>query len=129
MYDSNSRLQSAACPLLTTLDSYVEAHNGQAEEQSRLSLPNCVYALNEEHEDDVVLSVVGAEDDGSNNDNGFLQGFDLMLLYKAYHIHQTLGLGDQLKQYYFENRKLQFTSNFQDMIFTTSGGLITKMEV
>ncbi|KAM7254776.1 hypothetical protein ACFE04_020017 [Oxalis oulophora] len=127
----------------------------QAEEQSRLSLRDCVYALNEEDEDDVLLAAVGGGgDDGNNNGNGFLQGFDLTPLYRAYHIHQTLGLGDRFKQYYFENRKLQLTSDFQvssmtpfleshqtffaqiagffiveDRIFRTGGGLITKMEV
>ncbi|CAN0889105.1 Exocyst complex component SEC15B [Linum grandiflorum] len=109
----------------------------QAEEQSRLNLRDCVYALQEEEEED---------DD--------LLGFDLTPLYRAYHIHQTLGLEDRFKQYYFENRKLQLTSDFQvssitpfleshqnffaqiagffiveDRVLRTGGGLISRMEV
>ncbi|KGN44952.1 exocyst complex component SEC15B [Cucumis sativus] len=125
----------------------------QAEEQSRLSLRDCVYVLEEEDEDG--LGAVGddAKDLYSNGGGGLL-GFDLTPLYRAYHIHQTLGLEDRFKQYYFENRKLQLTSDFQvssmtpfleshqtffaqiagffiveDRIFRTSGGLISKMEV
>ncbi|CBI36878.3 unnamed protein product, partial [Vitis vinifera] len=80
--------------------------------------------------------------------------FDLTSLYRAYHIHQTLGLEDRFRQYYFENRKLQLTSDFQvssmtpfleshqtffaqiagffiveDRVLRTSGGLILKMDV
>ncbi|XWS76588.1 hypothetical protein CRYUN_Cryun01aG0189400 [Craigia yunnanensis] len=123
----------------------------QAEEQSRLSLRDCVYAL---EEDDDEGGLGGDENDGySNGDNGLL-GFDLTPLYRAYHIHQTLGLEDRFKQYYFENRKLQLTSDFQvssmtpfleshqtffaqiagffiieDRVLRTGGGLISKMEV
>ncbi|KAG4170147.1 hypothetical protein ERO13_A12G129500v2 [Gossypium hirsutum] len=123
----------------------------QAEEQSRLSLRGCVYAL-EEDDDDGGLG--GDENDGYNNGNNGLFGFDLTPLYRAYHIHQTLGLEDRFKQYYFENRKLQLTSDFQvssmtpfleshqtffaqiagffiieDRILRTGGGLVSKMEV
>ncbi|KAL6210365.1 hypothetical protein ACLB2K_015598 [Fragaria x ananassa] len=76
----------------------------QAEEQSRLSLRDCVYALEEEDEDPV----------GDDSSNG--EGVDLTPLYRAYHIHQTLGVEDRFKQYYFENRKLQLTSDFQDYV-------------
>ncbi|CAA0825485.1 Exocyst complex component SEC15B [Striga hermonthica] len=120
----------------------------QAEEQSRLSLRDCVYAL-EEEDDDEIDGVI----DGSNGGNGVL-GFDLTPLYRAYHIHQTLGLEDRFKQYYFENRKLQLTSDFQvssmtpfleshqtffaqiagffiveDRVLRTGGGLISRLEV
>ncbi|KAG8389506.1 hypothetical protein BUALT_Bualt02G0236500 [Buddleja alternifolia] len=120
----------------------------QAEEQSRLSLRDCVYALEEEDDDEIDRIV-----DGGNEGNGIL-GFDLTPLYRAYHIHQTLGLEDRFKQYYFENRKLQLTSDFQvssmtpfleshqtffaqiagffiveDRVLRTGGGLISKMEV
>lgn len=113
----------------------------QAEEQSRLSLRDCVYALQEEDDE---------EDDHGDSTNAF----DLTPLYRGYHIHQTLGLQDRFKQYYFENRKLQLTSDFQvssmtpfleshqtffaqiagffiveDRILRTGGGLISKMEV
>lgn len=124
----------------------------QAEEQSRLSLRDCVYTL-EEEEDDEGLGGLG--DDGRDNyANGGNGGFDLTPLYRAYHIHRTLGLEDRFKQYYFENRKLQLTSDFQvssmtpfleshqtffaqiagffiveDRILRTGGGLISKIEV
>ncbi|KAH1073967.1 hypothetical protein J1N35_026295 [Gossypium stocksii] len=123
----------------------------QAEEQSRLSLRGCVYAL-EEDDDDGGLG--GDENDGYSNGNNGLFGFDLTPLYRAYHIHQTLGLEDRFRQYYFENRKLQLTSDFQvssmtpfleshqtffaqiagffiieDRILRTGGGLVSKMEV
>ncbi|KAF3436469.1 hypothetical protein FNV43_RR23561 [Rhamnella rubrinervis] len=121
----------------------------QAEEQSRLSLRDCVYALEEEDEDGLSS---GGGDDG--NGGSAILGFDLTPLYRAYHIHQTLGLEDRFKQYYFENRKLQLTSDFQvssmtpfleshqtffaqiagffiveDRVLRTGGGLISKMEV
>lgn len=121
----------------------------QAEEQSRLSLRDCVYALEEEEDGDEIDGVI----DGSNGGNGIL-GFDLTPLYRAYHIHQTLGFEDRFRQYYFENRKLQLTSDFQvssmtpfleshqtffaqiagffiveDRVLRTGGGLIKKMEV
>ncbi|XP_020231730.1 exocyst complex component SEC15B [Cajanus cajan] len=119
----------------------------QAEEQSRLSVRDCIYALEEEDEDGVIAGGIG-------EDAGGVAGFDLTPLYRAYHIHQTLGLEDRFKQYYFENRKLQLTSDFQvssmtpfleshqtffaqiagffvveDRVLRTGGGLISKMEV
>ncbi|XVF80601.1 hypothetical protein PTKIN_Ptkin15bG0086900 [Pterospermum kingtungense] len=119
----------------------------QAEEQSRLSLRDCVYALEEDDDD----GGLGGDENGYYNGNS---GFDLTPLYRAYHIHQTLGLEDRFKQYYFENRKLQLTSDFQvssmtpfleshqtffaqiagffiieDRVLRTGGGLISKLEV
>lgn len=119
----------------------------QAEEQSRLSVRDCIYALEEEDEDGIIAGGIG-------EDGGGAAGFDLTSLYRAYHIHQTLGLEDRFKQYYFENRKLQLTSDFQvssmtpfleshqtffaqiagffvveDRVLRTGGGLISKMEV
>lgn len=124
----------------------------QAEEQSRLSVRDCVYALEEEDEDGLTVGGGGIGEDGYNN--GGILGFDLTPLYRAYHIHQTLGLEDRFKHYYFENRKLQLTSDFQvssmtpfleshqtffaqiagffiveDRVLRTGGGLISKMEV
>lgn len=128
----------------------------QAEEQSRLSVRDCVYALEDEDEDGDGVSGGGIGEEG-NKDNGGVSGiagFDLTPLYRAYHIHQTLGLEDRFKHYYFENRKLQLTSDFQvssmtpfleshqtffaqiagffiveDRVLRTGGGLISKMEV
>lgn len=126
----------------------------QAEEQSRLSLRDCVYALQEEDDDDGINGGIGEDvKDGYSSGSGLL-GFDLTPVYRAYHIHQTLGLEDRFKQYYFENRKLQLTSDFQvssmtpfleshqtffaqiagffiveDRILRTGGGLISRMDV
>ncbi|KAI3842966.1 hypothetical protein MKW92_023914 [Papaver armeniacum] len=131
----------------------------QAEEQSRLSLRDCVYALEEEDDDEDVGGNVG-DDSGSDKlvsnggGAGGVLGFDLTPLYRAYHIHQTLGLEERFKHYYFENRKLQLTSDFQvssmtpfleshqtffaqiagffiveDRVLRTGGGLISKYEV
>ncbi|GAB4829923.1 Exocyst complex component S15B [Ancistrocladus abbreviatus] len=129
----------------------------QAEEQSRLSVRDCVYSL-ENEDDGVDLSDGDVLDhghgkDGFSNGGGNL-GFDLTPLYRAFHINQTLGLEDRFKQYYFENRKLQLTSDFQvssmtpfleshqtffaqiagffiveDRVLRTGGGLISKWEV
>ncbi|KAE8668470.1 Exocyst complex component SEC15B [Hibiscus syriacus] len=123
----------------------------QAEEQSRLSLRGCFYAL-EEDDDEVELG--GDDNESYNNGNNGLFGFDLTPLYRAYHIHQTLGLENRFKQYYFQNRKLQLTSDFQvssmtpfleshqtffaqiagffiieDRVLRTGGCLVSKMEV
>ncbi|XP_022870836.1 exocyst complex component SEC15B [Olea europaea var. sylvestris] len=114
----------------------------EAEEQSRLSLRDCVYALEEDDDGNS-----GMEESGED-------GFALTPLYRAYHIHQTLGLEARFQKYYFENRKLQLTSDFQvssmtpfleshqtffaqiagffiveDRVLRTGGGLISKMEV
>lgn len=125
----------------------------QAEEQSRLSLRDCVYAL-EEEDDDGIDGFDADNREGYTNGGAGVLGFDLTPLYRAYHIHQTLGLDDRFKQYYFENRKLQLTSDFQvssmtpfleshqtffaqiagffiveDRVLRTGGGLISKIEV
>ncbi|KAK8499480.1 hypothetical protein V6N13_061001 [Hibiscus sabdariffa] len=115
----------------------------QSEEHSRFSSRDFVYALQEDDD----------ENDGYEGNSGLL-GFDLAPLYRAYHIHQTLALEDHFKQYYFENRKLQLTSDFQvssmtpfleshqtffaqiagffiveNKVLRTGGGLISKMDV
>ncbi|KAE8672232.1 Exocyst complex component SEC15B [Hibiscus syriacus] len=74
----------------------------QSEEHGRFSLRDFVYALQEDDD----------ENDGYEGNSG-LSGLDLAPLYRAYYIHQTLALEDQFKHYYFENRKLQLTSDFQ----------------
>ncbi|CAL0302415.1 unnamed protein product [Lupinus luteus] len=134
----------------------------QAEEQSRLSLKGCIYALEEDDDDDddEIGAGGGIGEDGYGNNGsggggaGGILGFDLTPLYRAYHINQTLGLVDGFKKYYFENRKLQLTSDFQvssltpfleshqaffaqiagffvveDRVLRTGGGLISKVEV
>lgn len=131
----------------------------QAEEQSRLSLRDCIYALEEEDDEDDGIAAsgggaIGEDGLGVGFGGGGILGFDLTPLYRAYHIHQTLGLEDRFKKYYFENRKLQLTSDFQvssmtpfleshqtffaqiagffvveDRVLRTGGGLISKIEV
>ncbi|KAG6433398.1 hypothetical protein SASPL_105012 [Salvia splendens] len=133
----------------------------QAEEQSRLSLRDCVYALEEE------------EDDGDEIDGGkwrkwyFRIRFDAIvqgsltaswflkaILVSAFSQELPILLCLRFRQYYFENMKLQLTSDFQvssmtpfleshqtffaqiagffivvDRVLRTGGGLIMKMEV
>ncbi|XP_076942669.1 exocyst complex component SEC15B-like [Bidens hawaiensis] len=129
----------------------------QAEEQSRLSVRDTVYALEEEDDDGYIAGSDGNDvygNGGGNANASAALGFDLTPLYRSYHIHQTLGLEDSFKKYYFENRKLQLTSDFQvssmtpfleshqtffaqiagffiveDRVLRTGGALITKMEV
>ncbi|PKU71846.1 putative exocyst complex component 6 [Dendrobium catenatum] len=112
----------------------------QAEEQSRLSLRDGVYSLDEEDDADDPLSDLGT--------------FELTQLFHAYHIYQTLGLTDRFRQYYFENRKFPLTLDFQvssmtpfleshqtffaqiagffiveERVLRTGGGLVNRMEV
>lgn len=125
----------------------------QAEEQSRLSLRDCVYAL-EEEDDGLDLGIDRENGGGGGGVGGGILGFDLTPLYRAFHIHQSLGVEDRFKHYYFETRKLQLTSDFQvssmtpfleshqtffaqiagffiveDRVLRTGGGLISKWEV
>ncbi|XP_072954433.1 exocyst complex component SEC15B [Typha angustifolia] len=107
-----------------------------------------VYSLDLDGDsDDVIAAAASAAESGA-------VVFDLTPLYRAYHIHQTLGLEDRFKKYYFENRKLQLTSDFQvssmtpfleshqtffaqiagffiveDRILRTGGGLISRSDV
>ncbi|KAK9055841.1 hypothetical protein SSX86_026926 [Deinandra increscens subsp. villosa] len=126
----------------------------QAEEQSRLSVRDTVYALEEEEDDGYFTGSEGNDVYRNGGTANATLGFDLTPLYRSYHIHQTLGLEHSFKKYYFENRKLQLTSDFQvssmtpfleshqtffaqiagffiveDRVLRTGGGLITKMEV
>lgn len=126
----------------------------QAEEQSRLSSRDIVYVLEEEEDDDEGDGVGNRAEEVYSNGGIGLLGFDLTPLYRAYHIHQTLGLEERFRIYYFENRKLQLTSDFQvssmtpfleshqtffaqiagfflveDRVLRTSGGLVSKFEV
>ncbi|RWW52122.1 hypothetical protein BHE74_00041483 [Ensete ventricosum] len=103
------------------------------------------------------------EDDWSGDDSDDLAAaaadgeasiLNLSPLYRAHHIHTTLGLEERFRRYYFENRKLQLTSDFQvssltpfleshqiffaqiagffiveDRILRTGGGLIAQADV
>ncbi|KAF8051255.1 hypothetical protein N665_1758s0004 [Sinapis alba] len=95
-------------------------------------------------------------DDDDEYESGFegSDSFNFTLLYRAYHIHQTLSLEDGFKRYYFDNRELQLKSDsrvssmtpfleshqtffaqiagfflVEDRVLRTEGGLISKQEV
>ncbi|KAF8085668.1 hypothetical protein N665_0653s0012 [Sinapis alba] len=95
-------------------------------------------------------------DDDDEYESGFegSDSFNLTLLYRAYHIHQTLSLEDGFKRYYFDNRELQLKSDsrvssmtpfleshqtffaqiaefflVEDRVLRTEGGLISKQAV
>ncbi|KAJ1687685.1 hypothetical protein LUZ63_019075 [Rhynchospora breviuscula] len=108
-----------------------------------------LYSLDADSDpDDIAAAAASAPDAAS------AAGFDLTPLYRAHHIHTTLGLEDRFKKYYFENRKLQLTSDFQvssmtpfleshqtflaqiagffiieDRILRTGGGLVSRADV
>lgn len=72
------------------------ARQRKAEEQSSLGLVDFTYTL----------EVEDASEDS-------LLNFDLTPLYRAYHIHNCLGIKDQFRDYYYKNRFLQLTSDLQ----------------
>ncbi|XP_071909424.1 exocyst complex component SEC15A-like isoform X2 [Coffea arabica] len=68
----------------------------KAEEQSCLGLGDFTYTLDvEEINEDSVLK------------------FDLTPVYRAYHIHNCLGIEEQFREYYYKNRLLQLSSDLQ----------------
>ncbi|OWM73098.1 exocyst complex component SEC15A-like [Punica granatum] len=68
----------------------------QAEEESLAGFGDFVYSLDvEEIDEDCVLE------------------FDLTPLYRAYHIHKCLGIPEQFRDYYYNNRMLQLDSDLQ----------------
>nr|CAD1829803.1 unnamed protein product [Ananas comosus var. bracteatus] len=97
----------------------LRAKQRQAEEQSRVGpLGAPVYSLDSDADADDIAAAAAQSSSSSSDDGGFnspsaAQWFDLTPLYRAFHIHQTLGLEDRFKKYYLENRKLQLTSDFQ----------------
>ncbi|XP_073039370.1 exocyst complex component SEC15A-like [Primulina eburnea] len=72
------------------------ARQRKAEEQSCLGLGDFTYTLDVEE----------------INENSVLK-FDLTPLYRAYHIHNCLGIQDQFREYYHKNRFLQLNSDLQ----------------
>ncbi|KAF3782323.1 Exocyst complex component [Nymphaea thermarum] len=125
----------------------------QVEEQTKVSLRDCVYSLHTEEDDDMEEDRRSDTSAGSNSAAGG-DIADLRSLYRCYHIYQTLGLKDRFRQQYLENRKLQLTSDFQissmspfleshqtffaqiagffiveDRIFRTAGDLIFRNDV
>ncbi|GER25971.1 exocyst complex component sec15A [Striga asiatica] len=72
------------------------ARQRKAEEQSCLGLEDLSYTLDvEEIDESSVLK------------------FDLTPLYRAYHIHDCLGIQDEFRDYYYNNRFLQLKSDLQ----------------
>lgn len=71
-------------------------HQRKAEEQSIFYLGDLSCALGlEEIDEDSILK------------------FDLTPLYRAYHIHACLGIQEQFREYYYNNRVLQLSSDLQ----------------
>ncbi|XP_052173706.1 exocyst complex component SEC15A [Diospyros lotus] len=72
------------------------ARQRKAEEQSCSGSGDFIYTLDvEEIDEDSVLK------------------FDLTPIYRAYHIHSCLGIQEQFRDYYYENRFLQLSSDLQ----------------
>lgn len=67
-----------------------------------------LYSLDADSDPDDIAAAAACAPDAAST-----AGFDLTPLYRAHHIHTTLGLEDRFKKYYFENRKLQLTSDYQ----------------
>ena len=65
--------------------------------QSRSGIHSAAYML---HVDD-------ADEDGA------IFKFDVSPVYRAHYINTCLGLEDQFREYYFDNRKLQLNSDLQ----------------
>ncbi|WOL03297.1 exocyst complex component SEC15B [Canna indica] len=143
----------------------LRARQRQAEEQGLLrsgsaastpTLRDQTYSLRVEEDDDWAgddADDLAAAASAAASDGG-APCLDLTPLYRAYHIHKTLGLEERFRRYYFENRKLQLTSDFQvssltpfleshqtffaqiagffiveDRILRTGGGLIARPDV
>lgn len=71
-------------------------HQRKTEEQNILGLEESAYTLDvEELDEDSVLKI------------------DLTPLYRAYHIHDCLGIPEQFREYYYRNRMLQLSSDLQ----------------
>ncbi|PIN19648.1 Exocyst complex, subunit SEC15 [Handroanthus impetiginosus] len=113
------------------------ARQREAEEQSCLGLEDFTYTLDVEE----------------INENSVLK-FDLTPLYRAYHIHNCLGIQEQFRDYYYKNRSLQLKSDLQissahpfleshqtflahiagyfiveDRVLRTAGGLLAAIEL
>ncbi|KAI3682332.1 hypothetical protein L1987_82245 [Smallanthus sonchifolius] len=72
------------------------ARQKKVEEESSLGLGDFTYSLDvEEIDENSVLEI------------------NLMPLYRAYHIHICLGIGDKFREYYYKNRTLQLSSDLQ----------------
>ncbi|XP_042390972.1 exocyst complex component SEC15B-like [Zingiber officinale] len=144
----------------------LRARQRQAEEQGLLrsssvtptpALRDNTYSLRVEEDDDWAgddADDLAAAAAAAATSEGSTPGLDLTPLYRAYHIHKTLSLEERFRRYYFENRKLQLTSDFQvssltpfleshqtffaqiagffiveDRILRTGGGLIARPDV
>ncbi|KAJ8770349.1 hypothetical protein K2173_014960 [Erythroxylum novogranatense] len=71
-------------------------HQRKAEEQNKLGSGDVLFTLDiEDVDEDSMLK------------------FDLIPLYRAYHIHACLGIQEHFREYYYENRMLQLSSDLQ----------------
>ncbi|CAL9775722.1 unnamed protein product [Musa acuminata subsp. burmannicoides] len=102
------------------IDRASAARQRQAEEQGIRSGSTITTSIFRDHP--YSLRLEEEEDDWSGDDSDDLAAalsdgeasiLNLIPLYRAHHIHTTLGLEERFRRYYFENRKLQLTSDFQ----------------
>ncbi|XP_020091924.1 exocyst complex component SEC15A-like [Ananas comosus] len=77
-------------------DEEMRARQREAEEQSRSVVSDCVYTLHTE-----------------NSDEDSVLEFDLTPVYRAYHIHTCLGIGEKFREYYYKNRLMQLNLDLQ----------------
>ncbi|KMT15233.1 hypothetical protein BVRB_3g063430 [Beta vulgaris subsp. vulgaris] len=77
-------------------DEDMKARQREVEENNRLQLPEAAYSLDvEEIDEDLSLKI------------------DLTPIYRAYHIHKCLGIGERFREYYYNNRLAQLNSDLQ----------------
>ncbi|PPD88446.1 hypothetical protein GOBAR_DD14617 [Gossypium barbadense] len=172
LYDSNSRLQSVGGPLLSSLDSFVEAQNVSKNVDYALqSVTLCIKLMelcsraNHHLSNGSFYMALKCLDSIENDFQDKTPSFTLKKMLESKipeirsHIERKISkeFGDwlvEIRVYYFENRKLQLTSDFQvssmtpfleshqtffaqiagffiveDRILRTGGGLISKTEV
>ncbi|KAK9664455.1 hypothetical protein RND81_14G043200 [Saponaria officinalis] len=77
-------------------DEEMLARQREVEEQSRLGMVEFAYSLDVDVvEEDLSLKI------------------DLTPIYRAYHIHKCLGIGERFREYYYNNRLAQLNSDLQ----------------
>ncbi|CAO2831567.1 unnamed protein product [Amaranthus hypochondriacus] len=77
-------------------DEEMKSRQREFEENNHSQLPEVAYSLDvEEVEEDLSLKI------------------DLTPIYRAYHIHKCLGIGEQFREYYYNNRLAQLNSDLQ----------------
>lgn len=77
-------------------DEEMKARQREIEENNHLQLPEVAYSLDvEEVDEDLSLKI------------------DLTPIYRAYHIHKCLAIGERFRDYYYNNRLAQLNSDLQ----------------